>query len=158
VAPSPVLRYIGERPVCGTCTQNKHECAGYGDDSATGDAQKEERKKAARRESVSNNPPTPKYGPPIDPQLTRPYLPHKTSTASHASDSSTILPSPKLEDRGSAGLSLSTLNRMPYFRYFGPTAIVPGLRQMVVKVRGKQHGSGQTTSDRTSVFYPGLQE
>jgi hypothetical protein len=40
---------------------------------------------------------------------------------------------------------------MPYFRYFGPTAIVPGLRQMVVKVRGKQHGSAQTTSDRTYI-------
>jgi hypothetical protein len=42
---------------------------------------------------------------------------------------------------------------MPYFRYFGPTAIVPGLRQMVVKVRGKQHGSAQTTSDRTYCPY-----
>lgn len=40
---------------------------------------------------------------------------------------------------------------MPYFRYFGPTAILPGLRQMVVKVRGKQHGSAQTTSDRTFI-------
>ena len=41
---------------------------------------------------------------------------------------------------------------MPYFRYFGPTAIVPGLRQMVVKVRGKQHGSAQTTSDRKYIL------
>jgi hypothetical protein len=34
--------------------------------------------------------------------------------------------------------SLSTqrlANRMPYFRYFGPTAIVPGYKQMVVEVR-----------------------
>lgn len=37
---------------------------------------------------------------------------------------------------------------MPYFRYFGPTAIMPGFKQMVVKVRGKQHGTGHTTSDR----------
>ncbi|KAF2641864.1 hypothetical protein P280DRAFT_468363 [Massarina eburnea CBS 473.64] len=28
---------------------------------------------------------------------------------------------------------------MPYFRYFGPTAIMPGFKQMVVKVRGKQY-------------------
>jgi len=42
---------------------------------------------------------------------------------------------------------------MPYFRYFGPTAIVPGLRQMVVKVRGKQPGSAQTTSDRMYDFF-----
>lgn len=37
---------------------------------------------------------------------------------------------------------------MPYFRYFGPTAIMPGFRQMVVKVRGQRHGSGQTLSDQ----------
>jgi hypothetical protein len=138
-----MLSHTGERPVCGTCAQNKHECAGYGDDSA-GDAQKEEKKRTARRENGSNYAPSRKYEPPIDPQLTRPHLPH---TMSQTSDSS-VLPSPKLEDGGSAGLSLSTRNRMPYFRYFGPTAIVPGLRQMVVKVRGKQHGSAQTTSDR----------
>lgn len=41
---------------------------------------------------------------------------------------------------------------MPYFRYFGPTAIMPGFKQMVVKVRGKQHGTGHTTSDRMSDF------
>jgi hypothetical protein len=49
------------------------------------------------------------------------------------------------------GLSLSTRNRMPYFRYFGPTAIMPGFKQMVVKVRGKQHGSAQTASDQHAV-------
>ncbi len=36
---------------------------------------------------------------------------------------------------------------MPYFRYFGPTAIMPGLKAMVVKVRNKQHDNGQTSSD-----------
>ena len=51
-------------------------------------------------------------------------------------------------------LSLSTRNRMPYFRYFGPTAIMPGFKQMVVKVRGKQHGTGHTTSDRMSPPIP----
>lgn len=45
-------------------------------------------------------------------------------------------------------LSLSTRNRMPYFRYFGPTAIMPGFKQMVVKVKSKQHGTGATSSDR----------
>jgi hypothetical protein len=62
----------------------------------------------------------------------------------------------KNEDDGGVSndvLSLSTRNRMPYFRYFGPTAIMPGFKQMVVKVRGKQHGSAQTTSDRTSTIH-----
>ena len=51
---------------------------------------------------------------------------------------------------GNTTLTLSTRNRMPYFRYFGPTAIMPGFKQMVVKVRGKSHGTGHTTSDRMS--------
>lgn len=94
---------------------------------------------------MSTSTPSRKQEPPIDPQLTRPHLPHTTSQTSESS----LQASPKVESTGSSGgLSLSTRNRMPYFRYFGPTAIVPGLRQMVVKVRGKQHGSAQTTSDR----------
>ncbi|KAF1829485.1 hypothetical protein BDW02DRAFT_611189 [Decorospora gaudefroyi] len=134
-------RCSGERPVCGTCTQNKHECAGYGDYSGTSDAHRDGRK-AARRESISNSAPVRKYEPPIDPQLTRPP---------QTPDSGILDPSPKRENKTSAGLSLSTRNRMPYFRYFGPTAIVPGLRQMVVKVRGKQHGSAQTPSDQHAI-------
>lgn len=36
--------------------------------------------------------------------------------------------------------------RMPYFRYFGPTAIVPGYKQMVVEVRSKPAHSGSATA------------
>jgi len=139
--------------VCATCVNNKHECAGYGEDSnATNDAKEKERKKPAPRESNAS---PRKVEQPIDPQLTRPSLQQTMSSVSQRSDSTSshIL---KREDDGSNGvLSLSTRNRMPYFRYFGPTAIMPGFKQMVVKVRGKQHGSGQTASDREST---GLQD
>ncbi|KAF2845245.1 hypothetical protein T440DRAFT_502607 [Plenodomus tracheiphilus IPT5] len=121
----------GERPFCGTCTQNNHDCAGYGDDNGAGDANRDA-KKAIRRGSHQSSATT-----------------TTTTTATTTATTNTIAPSPK--DGGStssAGLRLSTRNRMPYFRYFGPTAIVPGLRQMVVKVRGKQHGSAHTTSDQ----------
>lgn len=47
---------------------------------------------------------------------------------------------------GRFSLSLSIRNRMPYFRYFGPTAIMPGFKQMVVKVKGKQHSTGGTST------------
>jgi hypothetical protein len=132
---------------------NKHDCAGYGDDNTTnnGDA-KDSIRKAARRESHA---PPPKPAQPIDPQLTRPSLQHTMSTMSQQSNSTTNSHVPKREDDDRSSydvLSLSTRNRMPYFRYFGPTAIMPGFKQMVVKVRGKQHGSGQTTSDRTSSY------
>ncbi|KAH7389984.1 fungal-specific transcription factor domain-containing protein [Pyrenochaeta sp. MPI-SDFR-AT-0127] len=134
-----------------TSGQNKHECAGYGDDSA-GDATKQARKAAAPRETKPSSSTTPsarKPEQPIDPQL----LPQPLSTLSHTSDSSINNATPKRDDDdgSSNGLSLSTRNRMPYFRYFGPTAIMPGFKQMVVKVRGKRHGSGQTTSDQHAV-------
>ncbi|ORY09819.1 fungal-specific transcription factor domain-domain-containing protein [Clohesyomyces aquaticus] len=99
----------------------------------------------------------------------RPPLPHLSSTGSQDSDSGNRHHRPKHEEgagtsssiNGPAGslvhlrltstehhgLTLSTRNRMPYFRYFGPTAIMPGFKQMVVKVRGKQHSTGHTSSD-----------
>jgi hypothetical protein len=42
---------------------------------------------------------------------------------------------------------------MPYFRYFGPTAIMPGFKQMVVQVRGKQHSTGHTSSEGIFVSF-----
>jgi hypothetical protein len=79
-----------------------------------------------------------------------------SSNVSQLSDSSINNHAPKLEGEGegdddSGILSLNTRNRMPYFRYFGPTAIMPGFRQMVVKVRGQRHGSTQTPSDQHAV-------
>ncbi|KAL5115491.1 hypothetical protein ACEQ8H_006632 [Pleosporales sp. CAS-2024a] len=142
-------RCSGERPRCATCRNNKHECLGYGDDTpTTAAAAAKDSKKAAWRET---NPPPPKLDQPVDPQLTRPPLAPTVSSLSQRSDS-TSSHTLKREDDGCSGvLSLSTRNRMPYFRYFGPTAIMPGFKQMVVKVRGKQHGSGQTTSDQHAV-------
>ena len=37
-------------------------------------------------------------------------------------------------------------NRMPYFRWLGPTAIMPGFKQMVVKVK---HGDGDRARSST---------
>lgn len=42
-------------------------------------------------------------------------------------------------------------HRVPYFRYFGPTAIVPGFKQMVVSVREHRPSMG-TGSSATSRF------
>ncbi|KAH6644716.1 fungal-specific transcription factor domain-containing protein [Boeremia exigua] len=147
-------RCSGERPVCGTCAQNKHECAGYGDDTAAEPGR--DSKKTARRESVVSTASATarKSEAPVDPaESSRPRLPHlASSNVSQLSDSSVNLGALKQEDQDEDGLlSLNTRNRMPYFRYFGPTAIMPGFRQMVVKVRGQRHGSNQTTSDQHGV-------
>ncbi|KAI1199340.1 fungal-specific transcription factor domain-containing protein [Nemania serpens] len=47
-------------------------------------------------------------------------------------------------------------HRVPYFRYFGPTAIVPGFKQMVVKVRGRRRSSMSATSPSTGSVHAGL--
>lgn len=141
--------------MCGTCTQNKHECAGYGDDNPAADPPRDS-KKAVRRESLVAASASARTGEPsVDPpaQLARPQLPHMASSnLSQLSDSSANNRAPTHEgDEDSALLTLSARNRMPYFRYFGPTAIMPGFRQMVVKVRGQRHGSTQTLSDQHAV-------
>jgi hypothetical protein len=51
-------------------------------------------------------------------------------------------------------LNFTTRNRMPYFRYFGPTAILPGFKQMVVKVNEKQHSTTGTPSVGESLASP----
>lgn len=158
-------RCSGERPICGTCTQNKHECGGYGPEtdsqntpiSPTIGAPKNAPKKPLRRESVPAVipvAPKPKIEP--DAQPVRPKISHTMSTnsvLSNDSDVSVHAHKPGIEredDRDRQTLSLATRNRMPYFRYFGPTAIMPGFKQMVVKIRGKQHGTGHTSSDGMS--------
>jgi hypothetical protein len=40
----------------------------------------------------------------------------------------------------------SNSHRVPYFRYFGPTAIVPGFKQMVVSVREHRRSTDAASS------------
>jgi hypothetical protein len=159
-------RCSGERPVCGTCTQNKHECAGYGEDTSPTEVTKDGKKTGARG-SFSSSAPATKVKQEAVPKPSRPHLPHESSGTSHKSEASPPRRASQhhgdngtlsdlsqgtveeLTQPGNPTLTLSTRNRMPYFRYFGPTAIMPGFKQMVVKVRGKSHGTGHTTSDRT---------
>ncbi|KAK0613620.1 fungal-specific transcription factor domain-containing protein [Immersiella caudata] len=52
-------------------------------------------------------------------------------------------------------------HRMPYFRYFGPTAIVPGFKQMVVNVsvtrdRRRSRGNSFSTTSPGSLFAYGI--
>ncbi|KAG5937779.1 hypothetical protein E4U53_008138 [Claviceps sorghi] len=47
---------------------------------------------------------------------------------------------------GSPTLRRNYSHRVPYFRYFGPTAIVPGFKQMVVSVRDRRRSTGGSQS------------
>ena len=81
--------------MCGTCTQNKHQCAGYGDETSPTDATKDG-KKVARREATTtntatatttvNNAPAVKVKQETAAQPSRPQPAHTCSTASHTSD------------------------------------------------------------------------
>ncbi|ESZ96123.1 hypothetical protein SBOR_3512 [Sclerotinia borealis F-4128] len=56
---------------------------------------------------------------------------------------------PSLLEKGLPLLSETNVNeshRVPYFRYFGPTAIVPGFKQMVVSVREPKRSIGVPSS------------
>ncbi|RYO83264.1 hypothetical protein DL766_002149 [Monosporascus sp. MC13-8B] len=50
----------------------------------------------------------------------------------------------------------SESHRVPYFRFFGPTAIVPGFKQMVVKVRDRRTSSMSATSPGAGSLYSGF--
>ncbi|KAF2727312.1 hypothetical protein EJ04DRAFT_479233 [Polyplosphaeria fusca] len=152
-------RCSGERPVCGTCKQNKHECLGYGSEAdpsnptSPTDTTKDGKKGARRESNGAANATKIKQEAP-----SRPPLQHKSSSASQNPDSPAHHRPFRVDSgdgTGNAALTLSTRNRMPYFRYFGPTAIMPGFKQMVVKVRGKQHSTGHTASDPLESSTPG---
>ncbi|KAK7756375.1 hypothetical protein SLS62_001601 [Diatrype stigma] len=51
---------------------------------------------------------------------------------------------------------LNESHRVPFFRYFGPTAIVPGFKQMVVKVRDRRTSSMSGTSPSSGSLYTGF--
>ncbi|KAH1597341.1 hypothetical protein KXX21_008794 [Aspergillus fumigatus] len=51
-------------------------------------------------------------------------------------------------------LSSSHRTHVPYFRYFGPTAIVPGFKQMVVQVRGSRKSNTSLSSAITESLSP----
>ena len=44
-------------------------------------------------------------------------------------------------------------HRVPYFRYFGPTAIVPGYKQMVVSVRDRRRSGNASQSDASPLSH-----
>ncbi|CAH0045413.1 unnamed protein product [Clonostachys solani] len=60
------------------------------------------------------------------------------------------------EDPGSPSMrrSINHSHRVPYFRYFGPTAIVPGFKQMVVSVRDRRRSTNGSHSGASPLSNP----
>ncbi|KAH6950712.1 hypothetical protein HG530_011381 [Fusarium avenaceum] len=160
-------RCAGERPVCSTCTKNGHECLGYPEDIKREDIEKPtlldksghdqpEREhhnhhdddikieKTQVRVQVTPDALTPdavqettmSLTNMIDSKLHERKPPNALAPNGHrySSIAAQNTPSPTAVRR-------SERNRVPYFRYFGPTAIVPGFKQMVVSVRDRRRSA-----------------
>ena len=152
-------RCSGERPQCNTCTDAGHVCTGYADrpqrrdDDRNGDDGDED------EDSGASSP--------------------KRQKADHAPRSNNLMPKPKLEKTSSAESAASaksadlyrdvlspasnytansnssaSKNRVPYFRYFGPTAIVPGFKQMVVAVKDHRRSLPSVSGDSPASMTP----
>src|SRR5688572_25357114 len=153
-------RCAGERPLCSTCTKNGHECLGYPEDKREGAdiadtknahedgnvtdgdgeevfdningakaAQSDHRSEphvvsAVRKREEGNATVTAEREPQTtEPAFTQPRSSNNQHAAPSISDSDPLSPTLRRSKHN---------NRVPYFRYFGPTAIVPGFKQMVV--------------------------
>jgi hypothetical protein len=129
-------RCSGERPECNTCTENGNACGGYGD---TAQVRKTLPYKVDDDEQMDGEDAgdiKPSSGDTSNGDCHMPAL-HANSTGSNLSLDDVV----HRGDHGSPSSNHTTnsvalaRNRVPYFRYFGPTAIVPGFKQMVVQIR-----------------------
>ncbi|KIW04813.1 uncharacterized protein PV09_03998 [Verruconis gallopava] len=150
-------RCSGEKPSCETCKESNQTCTGYGPASGartspTKDVEgfEDQRKSRDGRDASSRS--ASQSHPTSHDTSTSPLI--KPSSSQSAFDASASWKEPQpapVVDESQPSIeetfaTLSIRNRMPYFRYFGPTAIMPGFKQMVVKVQDKQRGSNATSS------------
>ncbi|KAK3065488.1 hypothetical protein LTS18_006199 [Coniosporium uncinatum] len=162
------IRCSGERPLCTTCAQRGQKCGGYANEPShdrrcsADDGHNQEHKGARQGERGEKTRQTSSAT--TQHSDNRNYALHRSmqrgmSTWSATSnglgsvhhETNELYRAEPHESPIAAGSqpfqSLATRNRMPYFRYFGPTAIMPGFKQMVVKVDEKRHTSQVTTSE-----------
>ncbi|KAJ5747030.1 uncharacterized protein N7511_008726 [Penicillium nucicola] len=163
------IRCSGEQPVCKTCSDYKHTCLGYTDSTAHLRTQSDSTNRAPPNlaghngssqrvtravESCSPEPSLPTISTPAVDKSPKSKAPDGKDTSgwelprvNKDLDTQVALDSPR-----SRGTSVSSGNRthVPYFRYFGPTAIVPGFKQMVVQVRGSRKSNASMSSESLS--------
>ncbi|KAL2824095.1 fungal-specific transcription factor domain-containing protein [Aspergillus cavernicola] len=173
------IRCSGEQPVCKTCSDYNHECLGYSDPTATHirahsdtasrtpttpslPTPNESATSRGLLEADSRPPNSPRratlpsglenFGKP--PEVSKASKldgpsPSKDASfrATKESEQQAVGESP---ESNRTSISSSGRTHVPYFRYFGPTAIVPGFKQMVVQVRGSRKSNASLSSDSIS--------
>ncbi|KAL4913530.1 fungal-specific transcription factor domain-containing protein [Aspergillus aurantiobrunneus] len=172
------IRCSGEQPVCKTCSDYNHECLGYSEPATHVRAHSDTASRTPTTPSLvtttdrvaSGVPPEVENRSPDSPKQTtlstgsgnldnRPEVPKalKLEVPSQSRDASfrgtkegeqqAVGESP---ESNRTSVSSNSRTHVPYFRYFGPTAIVPGFKQMVVQVRGSRKSNASLSSDSVS--------
>ncbi|KFY12723.1 hypothetical protein V492_03688 [Pseudogymnoascus sp. VKM F-4246] len=123
-------RCDGERPVCRACRENGHECLGYATPrrtQAASDKAKSTKATVAERNVETEAP----MRNTLDGTLTGVGVSTQEAFthSSNASQGQRHAIDETLDPSQSSALSI------PYFRYFGPSAIVPGYKQTVVRLK-----------------------
>lgn len=134
------------------CKENGHECLGYGEGVEVSTARKP--RKASEDAGVKTDSRRPKrsHGVGQVEQRSRPPERRGIGDAEKAGQGEAdigVYKEAAVFDYSPDNLPEN--RRVPYFRYFGPTAIVPGFKQMVVSVRD-HHQSAGTNSSVSSRF------
>ncbi|KAI9873259.1 MAG: hypothetical protein M1830_000615 [Pleopsidium flavum] len=115
--------------VCKTCSDNGHTCLGYAEPNQLPNGASSESRLS--REDGDG---------PSSPTRSTTYSPDGGFPMNESEGSTKIFPDEWASPRSNhTSLGGSNRSRVPYFRYFGPTAIVPGFKQMVVQVNKEQH-------------------
>ncbi|KAH9822792.1 C6 transcription factor [Teratosphaeria destructans] len=148
----------GERPVCDTCKQNKLECAGYSAESNRRVASDTNTRPQLVKREKSNGV--------VEERALLSTGGQSTGSSDQVhkllSVSSEISPrdrDPALANidpggnRDQDALFAGPRNRMPYFRWLGPTALMPGFKQMVVKVK-RQDTNAAVSSNGDVILSP----
>ncbi|EKJ70072.1 hypothetical protein FPSE_09752 [Fusarium pseudograminearum CS3096] len=159
-------RCAGERPVCSTCTKNGHRCLGYPEEIKREEIERlpldrtghdhdehehhnyhdEEIKVEKGPVQVQRTPDAPTPHVALEATMSLANMmdsKHDTtdtpSAPSHNSHHHSSVPAQNTPSP--TAVRKSERHRVPYFRYFGPTAIVPGFKQMVVSVRDRRRST-----------------
>ncbi|KAL3492861.1 fungal-specific transcription factor domain-containing protein [Aspergillus germanicus] len=173
------IRCSGEQPVCKTCSDYNHECLGYSEPATTHVRAQSDttsrtpttpslptpNESAVLRgplESESRLPESPRRatfssavnGPGRSPEVLKPSniegpSPSRDASARASKDREQHTAGESPESNRTS-VSSGGRTHVPYFRYFGPTAIVPGFKQMVVQVRGSRKSNASLSSDSIS--------
>ena len=144
-----------------TCVDNGHTCAGYADPAvprksftATRDEEGDKDSNSGSSSQADRTSPGITRKPPRSTPLLQKGNSDETrsSTGSQPLRDSTKNEHDSPNSSYTAGSIASACNRVPFFRYFGPTAIVPGFKQMVVQVKDHRRSCNSVTDDSPSVF------